>query len=140
MPDPTDVPSDQLRDRMARVAQFRERLAELTGHAESPDGLIKVTSTAEDPLHELYLHPRALNLLNADLAEAIQRTASEARQDLKTRTDEALATLLPPGDPAAAIADPAAARARLTELADLMRSTTEDTRTAFDRLRAQFGR
>jgi DNA-binding protein YbaB len=135
MPDPTP-----LQDRLARIAHLREHLATLEGHAESPDGLIKVTCTTDEPLYELYLHPRALNLLNADLAEAIQRTATEARQDLKTHTDEALATLLPPGDPAAAIADPAAARARLTEMADLMRATTEDTRTAFDRLRAQFGR
>lgn len=140
MPDPTDVPSDPLRDRMARVAQLRDRLAELTGHAESPDGLIKVTATTDDPLHDLQLHPRVLKLLNAELATAIQETATAARKDLKRKADEALSAVVGPGDPAHLLADPAAARARLQELTEDARRVGEDTAAAFERLRQQLGR
>jgi DNA-binding protein YbaB len=135
MPDPTP-----LQDRLARVAQLRERLAALEGHAESPDGLIKVTATTEDSLHDLQLHPRALKLLNADLATAIQETAAAARQDLKRQTDEALAELFGPDDPNRLLTDPTAAKARLQEFAESMKATGDNAMGAFERLRAQFGR
>lgn len=134
MTDPTP-----LQARLARVTEFREHVAALEGHAESPDGLIKITCTAEDSLRDLQLHPRALKLLNSELAAAIQETATSARADLKRQTDDLVGNLFDPNDPARGLADPGAARARLQELTETMKTMGDDTTAAFDRLREMLG-
>jgi DNA-binding protein YbaB len=136
MPDPTPNP---FQDRLARITRLRERLATLEGHAESPDGLIKVTCTTEDPLHDLQLHPRALKLLNTNLSSTIQQTATEAGADLKRHTDEVLATLFGPDDPARLLTDPTAAKARLQDLTETVKTAGTDTTAAFERLRQLLG-
>jgi DNA-binding protein YbaB len=133
---PKPIPLDQARDRIARLAQVRERLTQLVGRAESADGLIKVAATADDPLHDVQLDPRALKLLNTDLAAALQQTAAAARADLKRQLDDLLATALSPGDPARMLADPTAATASLREMTATMNTAAQDTAAALERLRA----
>lgn len=76
------------RERFARAQAVQEQIKGLTGHAETPDGRIRVTSTAADPMAELHIDPRAMRLGSQELAQAVKETVSRSRQDLDRQVNE----------------------------------------------------
>lgn len=142
MPDPTGAkptPLAQLRDRLNRTTEIRDRIRTLVGHGESPDGLVKVSCSADEPLHGLELHPRALKLLNAELATLIEETARAARTDLKRQTQEVVAEIYGDQNAARSATGPDAASGGLGELTELMNTTGQDALAAIERMRRLLG-
>ncbi|SCG36394.1 YbaB/EbfC DNA-binding family protein [Micromonospora echinaurantiaca] len=130
---------ERMREQLSRGEELRTRLAGLTGRAESEDGLVRVTCTAEDPAHELHLDPRALRLPATDLAELIADLLRKARADLQRETSEALRELTGPAGPEALVHDPAAAQAKLAQLNDLVSGPLRESTQMLERLRRQLG-
>lgn len=120
--------------RLAASQELGRRAAELAGEARSDDGLIRVVCRPGAPLHELSLDPRAMRMVSADLAEAIQAVAAAARADLDRRTAELTRELFPDGTGALGVTDAESARARMAELSELATGTVTDAQALFDRL------
>ena len=78
----------QSQERLAELASVREQMAGIQGHAESEDGRISVTSTADDPRAEIEIDPRAMRMGSANLAAALRETARRARQDLDAQVEQ----------------------------------------------------
>jgi YbaB/EbfC DNA-binding family protein len=125
-------PLDKLLERLNRTAEVRDRIKALVGRAESPDGLVKVSCSADDPLRELELHPRARRLPHTELAALIRDTARAARSDLSRQTREVVAEVL--GDEGTA-----SAAASLGQLTVLTNTTGQDAQAALDRIRRLVG-
>ncbi|WP_301177647.1 YbaB/EbfC family nucleoid-associated protein [Actinomadura geliboluensis] len=79
---------EDAQQRVAKMAAIRERTAALTGHAESADARIRVTSSADDPVAELHIDPRAMRMSAEDLSEAVRSTVKAARRDLDRQVEE----------------------------------------------------
>ncbi|MBY8874453.1 YbaB/EbfC family nucleoid-associated protein [Micromonospora sp. PLK6-60] len=129
----------RMREELRRGDELRSRLAGLTGRAESPDGLVAVTCTADDPAHELHLDPRALRRPSEELAELLQELLREARTDLRRQTDEALRELGGGAGPQSLVHDPAAAQAKLAQLNELVSGPVRDSVQMLERMRRQLG-
>ncbi|MEV4011101.1 YbaB/EbfC family nucleoid-associated protein [Nonomuraea angiospora] len=72
---------------MARAGEFQQVLQDLTGRAQDEDGLVKA-ECGSTGLKELVLHPKAMRLNSADLAERIKAVIAEANADLQRRISE----------------------------------------------------
>ncbi|MEU6778004.1 YbaB/EbfC family nucleoid-associated protein [Nonomuraea angiospora] len=72
---------------MARAGEFQKVLQDLTGHAQDEDGFVKA-ECGSTGLKELFLHPKAMRLNSADLAERIKAVIAEANADLQRRISE----------------------------------------------------
>ncbi|MFF4619820.1 YbaB/EbfC family nucleoid-associated protein [Nonomuraea jabiensis] len=72
---------------MARAGEFQQVLQDLTGRAQDEDGLV-TAECGSTGLKELVLHPKAMRLNSADLAERIKAVIAEANADLQRRISE----------------------------------------------------
>ncbi|MFI7127466.1 YbaB/EbfC family nucleoid-associated protein [Nonomuraea sp. NPDC050153] len=72
---------------MARAGEFQRVLQDLTGRAQDEDGFV-VAECGSSGLKELVLHPKAMRLNSAELAERIKAVISEANADLQRRISE----------------------------------------------------
>ena len=129
----------QMQDRFDRTERLRAELAGLVGRATSPDGLVRVVCTAEDPVHEVEINPRAMGGDATELAAALRRTAHEARADLDRQSAELMREQVGDAGPMSLVYDPEAAQAKLKQLNDLINSGARDTNLMFERMRRQFG-
>jgi DNA-binding protein YbaB len=92
-PSPAHMESS-LRDMHRQVKQLsslQEKLSDLVGKAESPDGRIRVECTVAQTPAKLDLDPRAMRMGSQELAEAITALIQEATQDLQRQVREELA-------------------------------------------------
>ncbi len=88
---------DTMRRSMTAV---HERMREISGSAESPDRMVKVTVCPRGTLTDLSIDPKAYRKLSpSQLAETILATARKATQDANGQQEELLRPLLPPGMP-----------------------------------------
>jgi DNA-binding protein YbaB len=144
-PDPTTRAFSELsriaqraRQRLEEAAEVRERFAELAGHASAADGLVRVTSTPGDPVHELHLEPRALRLTSVDLAAAVQAAVRDAKRDLESQLKKATAGLVDPqDDPIGLVGDPDAARVKLAQLGELATGSAAQVTALFEQFTRQ---
>jgi DNA-binding protein YbaB len=125
------------RERFARAQAVQEQLKGLTGQAETPDGRVRVVSTAADPMAELHIDPRAMRLGSQELAQAIKETMSRARQDLDRQVNElsrggAFGNEVNPLD---FIKDKAGLKTMLNEMQGTFESLGKDTQAMLDKLR-----
>ncbi|MBB5777301.1 YbaB/EbfC family nucleoid-associated protein [Nonomuraea jabiensis] len=77
---------------MARAGEFQQVLQDLTGHAQDEDGFV-TAECGSTGLKELLLHPKAMRLNSADLAERIKAVIAEANADLQRRISEEMANV-----------------------------------------------
>lgn len=138
----SDGAADQVlratRERFARAQALQERLKGLTGRAETPDGRVRVVSTAADPMAELHIDPRAMRLGSQDLAQAIKETVSRARADLDRQVEElarggAFGNEVNPLD---FVKDKAGLQTMLGEMQGAFESLGKETQATLDKLRA----
>ncbi|MDG4829216.1 YbaB/EbfC family nucleoid-associated protein [Solwaraspora sp. WMMD1047] len=129
----------QMQDQFDRSERLNSQLSELVGRAVSPDGMVRVACTADDPTHEVEIDPRALRRGATDLAGSLQEAARGARADLARQTDDLIREQTGGGGPLALPHDPAAAQQKLRHLNDLINSGARDTNLMFERMRRQFG-
>ena len=127
----------RMREQLGRGEELRGRLAGLTGQAESENGWVRVTCTAEDPATELHIDPRALRMPAADLSELVAGLLRAARADLQRATAEVMRELGGPAGPSALLHDPAAAQAKLAQLNDMVSGPMRESTELLERLRRQ---
>lgn len=123
-------------ERMAKAQEIRARLSGLAGSAESPDGRVRVRSTAADPLADLQIDPRGMRMGSAELAAAIRHTARAAREDLDRQVAEITAEGY--GDdenPIAAIRNSAELTKDIAEIQKTFENTGRDAQKIFDHFR-----
>ncbi|MFG6193000.1 YbaB/EbfC family DNA-binding protein [Nonomuraea sp. JJY05] len=72
---------------MARAGELQRVLQDLTGQAQDEDGFV-MAEFGSTGLKELVLHPKAMRLNSAELAERIKAVIAEANADLQRRISE----------------------------------------------------
>jgi DNA-binding protein YbaB len=128
------------RERMAKVAQVRERMAGLTGSAESSDGRVKVVCTSTDPLAELHLDPRAMRMGSEELAAAIRQVSRQAREDLDRQVDEITKEAYGEDDnPMDLLRNREELKENLTEMQGMFEKAGNDAHAMIDQLRRGLG-
>jgi DNA-binding protein YbaB len=127
--------------RMAKAEEVRERMAGLTGHAEAPDGRVKVASTSADPLAELHIDPRAMRMGSEELAAAIRRTARQARADLDQQAQAITADAYGDDDvnPLDALKNKDAMTQSLGEMQEMFNKAGKDAQSMVEQLRHSLG-
>lgn len=138
MPQPVDgdpwAAADVLRDRAARAAEARRRLAEVVGAAATDNGQVRVKVGGEG-LQDLVIEPRAMRMASTDLAATIVELTRQAREDLGRQRDELAAELGVQGGGV----DLDESLARLQQLRELVAGGHGDLRAVFERFRQQAG-
>ncbi|WP_067459575.1 YbaB/EbfC family nucleoid-associated protein [Actinomadura macra] len=130
----------QSQERMAKLALVREQMAGLQGRAESADGRVAITSTAEDPLAEIRIDPRALRMGAEDLAAALQETARRARQDLDAQVKKITSREYgDTTDPMDALKDQDALKKSLTEMQGMFEQVGQRSQAMIEELQRNLG-
>ncbi|WP_165964402.1 YbaB/EbfC family nucleoid-associated protein [Actinomadura sp. KC216] len=130
----------QSQERMAKLAAVREQMADLKGRAETPDGRVSVVSTAQDPLSEIKIDPRAMRMGSEELAAAIQETARLARQDLDAQVQELTAgTYGDEGNPLDALKNQDALKKSLTDMQDIFKDAGRRSEQMMEELQRKLG-
>jgi DNA-binding protein YbaB len=88
-----------------KAQEVRRRLADIVGTAATEDGQIKVGWRGDAP-SDLQIHPRAMRMPSADLAQTILRLIREAKADVQRRSEEIMAEVYGEENPADLVADP----------------------------------
>jgi DNA-binding protein YbaB len=128
------------RERMAKAGEVRERMAGLSGLAETSDGRIKVVSTSADPLAELHIDPRALRMGSDELAAAIRQTARRAREDLDRQAEEVTTEAYgEDGNPMDVLKDTDAMKQNISDMQNAFEKAGSDAQTMVDQLRRSLG-
>jgi DNA-binding protein YbaB len=127
-------------ERMARVQDMQERLADLLGQAEGADGRVKATYTMAGGLTDLDIDPRALRMGSKDLAAAIKSTVHEASQDLQRQVAEVMSEVFGEADnPMKLVGDRDAAVAKVQEAQAAYDRTMQDVMGQLDAVRKRLG-
>ncbi|GAA1807687.1 YbaB/EbfC family nucleoid-associated protein [Actinomadura chokoriensis] len=130
----------QSAQRMAeKSVELQERLAGLTGEAETPDGRVRVVFSPEEGLPEVHIDPRAMRMGSEELAATISRLSREAVQDLQRRKQEIAGEVY--GDDAAAdVPKPEALKETLRGMDDIVQALSRDANAMLDQIRRQMPR
>ncbi|WP_067792926.1 YbaB/EbfC family nucleoid-associated protein [Actinomadura formosensis] len=130
----------QSQERMAKLAAVREQMAGLQGRAESQDGRISVTSTAEDPLAEIKIDPRAMRMGSEELAATLQETARRARQDLDAQVQKITADQFGGTEnPMDVLKDQDALKKSLTDMQGVFEQAGRQSQQMMDELHRKLG-
>jgi DNA-binding protein YbaB len=130
----------QSQERMQKLAAVQEQTAGLTGRAETPDGRIKVASTAGDPLAELQIDPRAMRMPAEDLAAAIRDTVRLARRDLEERVERITSEQYGEEDnPLNALGNTEELQRNLNDMQSMFQRTGQDAQTMLEDLQRMLG-
>ncbi|AQZ66691.1 unnamed protein product [[Actinomadura] parvosata subsp. kistnae] len=119
---------------MARVAELRSSMVELTGRAQDEDGLV----TAEfggGGLKDLVLHPKAMRLTSGELAERIKAVIEEAAADLQRQLSEMMEEAFGEENPLRFGRDPEGALEQVRQAQAAYDRTHEDLMGQLDRIR-----
>jgi DNA-binding protein YbaB len=76
-------------DSAAQAEKMKDRIATVTGRAESEDGKVKAEFTSSDGLSRLDLDPRALRMSSDELSAEIRKIVNAASKDFQTQLTEA---------------------------------------------------
>jgi DNA-binding protein YbaB len=126
--------------RAAKMMAIRERTSRLTGQAESSSGHVRVTSSADDPVAELHIDPRAMRMPAEDLSAAIRATIAEARRDLDRQIEELTAFEYGESmNPLEAMKNKESMKRTLGEVQGMFEKTGRETRSMIDQLKRDFG-
>jgi DNA-binding protein YbaB len=131
--DPREV-IQQMRAKIERTREVRDRAAELVGSAQSEDGYVTVECTNAAGIKDVVFDPRVMRMQSQDLAALIVEVAAEARADLDRQRGEVLAELKF-GTP-----DVEESEAALAEMTSAYTRSMGDIHTMFARFRDGLGR
>jgi DNA-binding protein YbaB len=127
-------------ERISRVQEMQERLADLAGQAEAAEGRIKATYTMAGGLTGLEIDPRALRMGSKDLADTVRSTVQEAAQDLQRQIAEAMSDVFGEKDnPMNLVGDQNAAVAKAKEAQAAYDRTMQDVMGELDAVRKRLG-
>lgn len=83
-----------VRSRLARAEQVKERIDAAAGSSRSADGAVLVTVGPTGALQDLQLTPKAENMTSAQLAQLILRTAREAHRKVAEQIAQSVKPLI----------------------------------------------
>jgi DNA-binding protein YbaB len=119
----------------ARAEQTQEVLASVVGRAGDEDGLVSVEYGASG-LRELELHPKAMRLSSAELAERIKQALADAAADLNEQVNAAMVEAFgEEGNPLKFLNDPEAAMQDLKSAESAYHRTYDDVMGELDQIR-----
>ncbi|WP_245691040.1 YbaB/EbfC family nucleoid-associated protein [Sinosporangium album] len=119
----------------ARADEIQQVLTSAVGRAKDEDGLVSVEFAAEG-LRELELHPKAMRLGSAELAEKIKKTIRDAADDLSQEIDAAMnETFGEAGNPLRFLNDPDAALQDVRSTEAAFNRTFDDVMGELERIR-----
>ncbi|MET9343408.1 MULTISPECIES: YbaB/EbfC family nucleoid-associated protein [unclassified Nonomuraea] len=81
---------------MRPLHEARQRMADVRGHGEAADGLVRLEVVPGGALSGLTIDPRAMRLGSAALAEAVLEAARAAAADAATRVSETIDDTMAP--------------------------------------------
>ncbi|RFS83615.1 YbaB/EbfC family DNA-binding protein [Actinomadura spongiicola] len=121
----------------AKAAELQNKLSDVVGRAESPDGHVKVTYTSAGGIADLEINPRAMRMPSADLADTIKNVIQDAAKDLQTNVRAVMAEIYQgqPDSPVEMMQNPAKMTARIEEVRDLLDSALGDASLHLEKLR-----
>ncbi|MFI6733796.1 YbaB/EbfC family nucleoid-associated protein [Nonomuraea sp. NPDC050451] len=120
---------------MARAGEFQRVLQELTGQAQDEDGLV-MAECGSTGLKELVLHPKAMRLNSAELAERIKAVIAEANADLQRRISEEMGNVFgEENNPMRFAQDPEGSLELVRQAEAAYNRTYEDLMGELDRIR-----
>lgn len=88
-----------------KAQEVQRRMTDIVGTAATEDDQIKVSWRGDGP-SDLEIHPRAMRMPSAELAQTIMRLIGEAKADTKRQSDEILAEVYGDENPANLVANP----------------------------------
>ncbi|MFG3435861.1 YbaB/EbfC family nucleoid-associated protein [Nonomuraea sp. NPDC047897] len=119
----------------ARIEELQKSMSTIVGRAQDEDGLVTAEYAAEG-LRELDLHPKAMRLSSAELAEKVKQVVQEASEDLQQKISEAMGDVFGEEDnPMRYIKDPDAALEQVRSAEAAYNRTFEDVMGELDRIR-----
>jgi DNA-binding protein YbaB len=121
-------------ERMARIQELQQRIAELTGRAEDPDGLVKAVFTAGEGLADLTFEPRAMRKGSQELAALVKEVVKAASADLQRQIGQATREAL-----GAETMDPQEAMDKAAEAQAAFNRTLNDAVGELERIRRRAG-
>ncbi|MFE3450521.1 YbaB/EbfC family nucleoid-associated protein [Nonomuraea sp. NPDC059194] len=83
-------------EEMRPLHEARERMAEVRGHGEAAEGLVRLEVTPGGALSGLTIDPRAMKLGSEALAEAVLEAARAAAADAAGRLSETVGETMTP--------------------------------------------
>ena len=129
---------DEMVERVGRNQELEQGLDALVGRAQSPDGLVAVGCTSTDPLHELWIDPRAMRYPPDDLATLLRGLARQARDDLQAQTEALLREAGGDDDAFAYLHDPGRAQSELENIQAMLGSGITQSTQMFEYLHRRF--
>ena len=118
-----------------RMEELQERLTEIVGKAEDKNHLVTVEYASEG-MRELEIHPKAMRLGSADLADLIKAVTRDAATDLQAKTNELMEEMFGKEDnPMKLLNDPEAAMAGAKEAEATFNRVFDDVMGELDRVR-----
>jgi DNA-binding protein YbaB len=122
----------------AHAAELQQRLAGMVGHAETPDGRVRLSFSPDEGLPELRIDPRAMRLGSDELAETIREVVLQAVRDLERRKrDAAKAAFGDDFDPESARPDSDTVQSALEGISEVVEYAGRDVTALMDRLRGR---
>ncbi|WP_113700926.1 YbaB/EbfC family nucleoid-associated protein [Nonomuraea lactucae] len=119
----------------ARIEELQKTMTSVVGRAQDEDGLVSAEYAAEG-LRELELHPKAMRLSSAELAEKVKEVVREASDDLQKQVSEAMGEAFGEEEnPMRLIKDPDAALDQVRSAEAAYNRTFEDVMGELDRIR-----
>ncbi|SEM05505.1 YbaB/EbfC family nucleoid-associated protein [Nonomuraea pusilla] len=122
-------------EQFAKAEQLQQEMAKVVGRAEDPDGLVTV-EYAQEGLRTLDLHPKAMRLGAAELAEKIKATIEAATADLQRGVNELMSEIYgEEHNPMRFLNDPEGALSQVRQAEATYERTFEDVMGELDRIR-----
>lgn len=119
----------------ARIEELQKTMTTVVGRAQDEDGLVTVEFGSEG-LRELELHPKAMRLGSAELADRIKQVVRDANEDLQRQVSEAMGEAFGEDDnPMRFVKDPEAALHQVKAAEAAYNRTFEDVMGELDRIR-----
>ncbi|MGH3380364.1 MAG: YbaB/EbfC family nucleoid-associated protein [Actinoallomurus sp.] len=131
----------QAQQRVAKIGGMQERITGLVGEAESADGYVRVTYTANGGIADLELNPRAMRMASSDLAQTIKDVVQAAANDLQSKIRQEMSSAFQgEGDNPMDLAnDPEKVKAKAEEVKGMLDGALNDALGQMDLLRKKMG-
>ncbi|MFI7698236.1 YbaB/EbfC family nucleoid-associated protein [Nonomuraea sp. NPDC049480] len=118
----------------ARLEEFQRNLDSYVGRAEDENGMVTVEYDHQG-VRELELHPKAMRLGSAELAELIKIALADASADFQNQINAAMGEMFGGEDDSMRLSDPAAALNKIKEVEALHDRAFVDVMGQLDRIR-----
>ncbi|MEW9546972.1 YbaB/EbfC family nucleoid-associated protein [Nonomuraea sp. NPDC050783] len=119
-------------DQFNRLGEFQRAAGDVVGRAEEENGMV-VVEYGQNGVRELELHPKAMRLGSAELADLIKATLAEAVADYQRRFAELMAGVF--GESGNPLADPEAALEEVKRAEAIHDRAFTDVMGELDRIR-----